>query len=209
MKLHPKHLERDVVLATKEMQSRTAIRRKMIGKMTPISNHDVTRTPHDTRTDEQLIYQQTLNLGNASQKKKRRRRRRRKLTATKGEEEPWPNSDDSESKRDADGHESGSSEVKSKPLNRIKRHRTRTPQYSVPRDLEQDTLSSDSDSVSEDKSWTTPTQETDPATNKSVSVVENYNCVYTYRLKFPSSLVSFRMRLYIHLCSFSPIQFFL
>ncbi len=121
-------------------------------------------------TGEHLIYQQTLDLGNsqaASQKKKMRRRCRRKLTATKGEE--WPNSDDSESKRDADGHESGSSEVKSKPPNR---HRTRTPQSGdggVPRDLEQDTQSSDSDSVSEDKSWTRPTQETDPCTKKSVS----------------------------------------
>ena len=98
----------------------------------------------------------------ASQKKKRHRQCRRLLTAE--------DSGDSESKRDADGHESGSSEVKSKPPNR---HRTRTPQYGdggVPRDLEQDTLSSDSsDSLPEDKSWSNPTQETHPATYKSVS----------------------------------------
>ncbi|XP_064389828.1 proteoglycan 4-like isoform X2 [Halichondria panicea] len=127
-------------------------------------SHDVTCTSYDT--DEQLVHQQTLDL--ASRKKKPLQRRRRG-TATKGEES-WPNSDDSESKRDAtDCYESTRSRVKSKRPNSIKRHRTRAPQSGdgggAPRDPEQSTQSCDSDSVSEDKSWTRPTQETDPATS--------------------------------------------
>ncbi len=84
-----------------------------------------------------------------------------------------PNSDDSESKRDADGHESTGSEVKFKRPNDTKRHRRRAPQSGdgggALRDPEQSTQSCDSDSVSENKPWTRPTQETDPATFKSVS----------------------------------------
>ncbi len=45
IKLHLKHPERDVVLATKEMQSRTAIRRKMKGKTLSLRNH-LTRMSH-------------------------------------------------------------------------------------------------------------------------------------------------------------------
>ncbi len=137
-------------------------------------SHDITRRPHDT--DEQLVHQQKLDLGNtqaASRKKKRRRQRRRRLTATQDEEEPWPNSDDSESKRDANGHESTGSEVKSKRPNNTELHRTRAPQSGdgggALRYLEQSIQSCDSDSVSEDKSWTRPSQETDPAISKSVS----------------------------------------
>ncbi|XP_064389822.1 uncharacterized protein DDB_G0284459-like isoform X3 [Halichondria panicea] len=134
-------------------------------------NEDVTRRPHDT--DKQLVHQQKLDLGNtqaASRKNKRRRQHRRRLTATQSEEEPLPNSDDSESKRDADGHESTGSEVKFKRPNDNRRHRTRAPQSGdgggALRDPEQSTNSSN-DSVSEDKSWTRPTQESDPFTSKS------------------------------------------
>ncbi len=141
----------------------------------PPLSHAITRThPHDA--DEQLIYQQTLDLGKTRKKIKRQRLKKR-LTATKGEEEPWPNSSDSESKRNGHGHESShestGSEVKSKPPNSIKIQHTRAPKSGdgrgVQRDPEQATQSCDSNSVPEDKCWSNPTQETDPATFKSVS----------------------------------------
>ena len=132
----------------------------------------------------------------ASRKKKSRRRRKRRLTPTQGEEESWPNSDDSESKRDADGHESTGSEVKFKRPNDTKRHRTRAPQCGdgsgALRDPEQSTNSS-SDSVSEDKSWTRPTQESDPFTSKSVS--ENYRLVV---LTFSLCVYSTLLHVYVH-----------
>ena len=132
---------------------------------------------------------------------KRLLKRRKSVASVEGyqqersEEEPWPNSDDSE---DADGHESGSSEVKSKPPNR---HRTRTPQYGdggVPRDLEQDTLSSDSsDSLPEDKSWTRPTQETGPATCNSVGDhLFHLSCMFLAHLVYVSSAMYIKMMLH-------------
>ncbi len=149
---------------------------------------------------------------------KRLLKRRKSVASVEGyqqersEEEPWPNSDDSE---DADGHESGSSEVKSKPPNSIKRHRTRTPQYGdggVPRDLEQDTLSSDSsDSLPEDKSWTRPTQETGPATCNSVGDhLFHLSCMFLAHLVYVSSAMYIKMMLHtsMYLLSF-PLNFFL
>ena len=62
-----------------------------------------------------------------------------------------PNSDDSESKRDADGHESTGSEGKFKRPNDTNLHGTRAPQSGdgggALRDPEQSTQSCDSDST--------------------------------------------------------------
>ncbi len=182
-------------LAIKIRLQKKISRKKDSRKQPP--SYDNTRTLRDT---DKQVHRQTLHFGNtqaASQKKKKRRRHRRLSARSEEEAEPLPNSDDSGSKRDADGHESGSSEVKSKPPNRIKRHRTRTPQYGVPRYLEQDTQSSDSDSVSEDKSWTTPTQETDPTTYNSVGDhLFHLSCIFLAHLVYVSSAMYIKMMLH-------------
>ncbi len=87
----------------------------MKGKTILIGNHPATMSyAHPMTPEEQLMHQRTL--GNTH---------RRRLTAAQGEEEPLSNS---ESKRDADGHESTGSEVKSKRPNDTKLHGTRAPQ---------------------------------------------------------------------------------